>query len=184
MRAVAALVLASASLAHADGAYELHGIASVGQTWVNDPYAGTTWADGPVLEVGYAQPAWPDTTVGIAIAIAHVSVPPANWQCYSNADYDQLSIGATIEHHVGRFAYSAELGLSMVSRTFDNSGSSDTGVLLGAGAHVALDIVTVGRGKVDLVLGGRVAPLLESRLLAQDIYESFATITLGVGYRL
>ncbi len=189
MRAVAALLLllASASVAQADGSYELHAVAGIGQTWVSYPDAGTVWADGPVFEVGVAEPAWPDTTVGVALVYARVSVPPPDWQSYTTADYDQFALAMTLEHHAGRFAFGAELGFDVVSRSFSDpnySGSSDTGLLLDAGTHVAVDVVTIGRGKLAAVLAGRVAPRLPTNLLSREIPETFATITLGVGYRL
>ena len=46
-----------------------------------------------------------------------------------------------------------------------------------------VDVIGVGRGKLQVVLGGRVEPWTP-RLLSGSIEESFTTITLGVGYRL
>jgi hypothetical protein len=184
MRVLAALVLASASVARADAPVELHAVASVGYTSIAYPYTGTIVAAyGPEFEVGVAEPAWPDTTVGIALAYSRLSVPADGASFYSASDNDRLSIAATLEHRIGRFSFGAELGMTLVLRSFGDRTGTDTGVLLGAGAHVALDVVGVGRGELQVVLGGRVEPWTP-QLLAQNISESFATITLGVGYHL
>jgi hypothetical protein len=183
-----ALLLASASVAYADAPVELHGVASVGYTSIGLPATGTTVTTyGPVLELGVAEPAWPDTTVGIALAYSRLSFPAESFVNNATVNDDRLSIDTTLEHRIGRFSFGAELGMTVVFRGVDDPAGfasySTTGVLLGAGAHVALDIVGVGRGKAQVVLGGRVEPWTPD-LLAGNISETFATITLGVGYRL